>query len=243
MKPRFSIVIPARDEEHYLPACLDAIDRAATRFPGDAQVIVVINRCTDRTEEIARSRGALVVHDDSRCLSAIRNAGARAATGEILVTIDADSTMSPGLLRDVDRLLRTGKYVGGGTRFSFDRRSILLSIMLALVVPLLVLFRVASGCFWCFREDFERICCFDDNRIAFEDVDFALRLKRHGKRQGKRFKVLLRSSIRTSARKFDVLGDTFFLRHPRLLLELFRGVSRETANRLWYDFPRKRDED
>lgn len=230
MAPRFSVVIPARDEEHYLPLCLDAIDRAAEPFPEQVEVVVVVNRCTDSTEEIARSRNAVVVRDESKCLSQIRNAGARAATGEILVTIDADSAMSPGLLVDVDHLLGTQKYIGGGTLFTFDRFSLGLWLLLLFIMPLLLILRIAAGCFWCWRRDFLELGGFDEDLYCWEDVDFATRLKRFGKERGKRFKVLVRSRIRTSARKFGLLrGD------PKLLGPLLRGPDRDAADRLWYE--------
>ena len=95
---KFSIIIPARDEEKYIGKCLESIGEASKSYPNQVEVIVVINRCTDRTEEIARAHNAIIVRNDSKCLSKIRNAGARAARGEILITIDADSTMSPNML-------------------------------------------------------------------------------------------------------------------------------------------------
>jgi len=234
MGPKFSIVIPARDEESYLPLCLDAIDRAAEPFPDQVEVVVVINRCTDRSEEIARSRGAVIVHDESKCLSKIRNAGVRAATGEILITIDADSAMAPEMLTDVDRQLGTGKVIGGGTLFTFDRPSFGLLLLLAVVMPLLLLFRIAAGCFWCLRSDFLELGGFDESLFCWEDVDFAVRLKRHGKKKGKRFKILVRSRIRTSARKFSLLKSA-----PRLVIPLLRGVDEEAADKLWYETPRE----
>ena len=106
--PRFSILIPARNEEKCLPGCLESIKAAAGPFPDQVEVIVAINRCTDRTEEIAVAHGAKVVHDDSRNLAKIRNAAARTATGEVIVTIDADSRMSANMLSEIDRFLRTG---------------------------------------------------------------------------------------------------------------------------------------
>jgi glycosyltransferase involved in cell wall biosynthesis len=56
--PRFSILIPARNEEDFLPQCLDAIKVAATPFPDQVEIVVALNRCTDRTEEIALKQGA-----------------------------------------------------------------------------------------------------------------------------------------------------------------------------------------
>ena len=51
---RFSILIPARNEETFLPGCLASIKVAAEPFPDQVEVIVAVNRCTDRTEDIRR---------------------------------------------------------------------------------------------------------------------------------------------------------------------------------------------
>ena len=59
----------------------------------------------------------MVVTDGHRNLAATRNAGVAACTGEIVVTIDADTVMHPDALAEVDRLSGTGKYVGGGCRW------------------------------------------------------------------------------------------------------------------------------
>jgi glycosyltransferase involved in cell wall biosynthesis len=85
--PRFSILIPARNEENYLPKCLDSIKMAATPFPDQVEIIVALNRCTDHTEEIAQHYGATVVYEESRNLAKIRNTAAKVATGEIIVTL------------------------------------------------------------------------------------------------------------------------------------------------------------
>ena len=106
--PRFSILIPARNEEKYLPGCLESIRTAAAALPAAVEIVVALNRCTDRTEEIALAAGAKIVRDDSRCMARIRNAAARAARGEVIVTIDADSRMSGNMLLEIDRLMRTG---------------------------------------------------------------------------------------------------------------------------------------
>lgn len=51
----FSVIVPAHNEELLLPRGLRAIDAAAGHVEGDVQVIVVANRCTDATVDIARS--------------------------------------------------------------------------------------------------------------------------------------------------------------------------------------------
>lgn len=85
---------------------------------------VVANRCSDGTESIAEAAGAVVVRDEHRNIAATRNAGVAASSGEIVVTIDADTVMHPDALAEVDRLGRFGRFVGGGCNFVLERRSI-----------------------------------------------------------------------------------------------------------------------
>lgn len=76
---KFSIIIPARDEELYIGKCLGSIEAAGEPYVGEVQVIVVINRCTDNTEQIAREFGAKIVYNNNRNLSIIRNSEAQPA--------------------------------------------------------------------------------------------------------------------------------------------------------------------
>ena len=77
---------------------MESIQVAATPYQGRVEVIVVLNRCSDKTEEIAHGFGARTIWEDARNLAKIRNAGARSAVGRVLVTIDADSTVTPNML-------------------------------------------------------------------------------------------------------------------------------------------------
>ncbi|MFM8215177.1 MAG: glycosyltransferase, partial [Pirellula sp.] len=91
---KLSVVTPAHNEERHLAACVSSVIESARHAAIDFEHIIVLNRCNDRTEEIAVSLGCRIVREDARNLSRIRNAGVSAATGEIIVTIDADSVMS-----------------------------------------------------------------------------------------------------------------------------------------------------
>ena len=114
---KFSIVIPAHNEERFIGACLESVVCAAEQMKPDAvEIIVVANRCTDKTIELAEQLGACVLTNDEKCISAIRNTGVRAAHGEIIVTLDADSVMTENALPEVRRMLESGKFIGGGTR-------------------------------------------------------------------------------------------------------------------------------
>ncbi len=235
---RFSILVPARNEEAFLPACLESIRAAATHCPDEVEVIVALNRCTDRTEEIAQTLGAVLVRDDSRNLARIRNVAARAAQGEIIVTIDADSRMSDNMLTEVDRLLTTGKYVGGGVSVWPQRWSLGIAASAVMLSVVMLWHRVSGGMFWCLRKDFEAMGGFDERWVSAEDMDFAKRLKAYGRQQGKRFKTILRAHIVTSCRKFDQFGDWYLIRHPGFVWRIFRGTSRRDADAFYYDVKR-----
>ena len=123
MKTHISVVIPAHNEEKYIKRCIDSIHKADGVFPGNTEIIVVCNRCTDKTESIARANGAIVLLNDDRCIARVRNTGINAAKGKIIVTIDADNRMTKGTLREIYALLRSGKYIGGGSPIRFERYS------------------------------------------------------------------------------------------------------------------------
>ncbi len=87
--PTFSVVIPTKDEEKYLPKLL-VILRTQTLQPKE---IIVADACsTDATRDIALNLGARVV--DGGLPSVGRNAGAAVASGELLLFLDADVDLS-----------------------------------------------------------------------------------------------------------------------------------------------------
>ncbi len=99
---KFTIIVPAFNEEARLGPTLDSIRAASellrARRGEDSYVIVVDNNSTDGTSAVARSKGATVVHEPVQSISRARNTGARHATGNVLVFIDAD-VMVPRTLR------------------------------------------------------------------------------------------------------------------------------------------------
>lgn len=89
---RLSVVIPAHNEETYLPSALEALARQT--FPPD-EVIVVDNASTDRTAQVAEAFGARVVHCGRKGVAFARQAGLLAARGEWVAMTDADSLPTP----------------------------------------------------------------------------------------------------------------------------------------------------
>jgi glycosyltransferase involved in cell wall biosynthesis len=91
IRNRVSIVIPAYNEERYLPACLDAI-AAQTIKP--YEVIVVDNNSSDNTVKIAHAYPFVrVVSETRQGIVFARNAGFNAVTGDIIGRIDADTRL------------------------------------------------------------------------------------------------------------------------------------------------------
>ena len=70
-----SVVIPAFNEELYLPKTLSKLQDAISMCRCSLELVVVDNQSTDRTAEVARSFGATVVHEPVHNIARVRNAG------------------------------------------------------------------------------------------------------------------------------------------------------------------------
>lgn len=98
-----SVIIPCLNEEHGLVATMDRIPDCVD------EVVVVDNGSTDRTAEVAKSLGAVVVSEPKRGYSGAHLTGYRNATKEIIITADGDGTYPlTAIPHIVDRLIETG---------------------------------------------------------------------------------------------------------------------------------------
>lgn len=99
MPPRtsLSVIIPACQAEASLARTLSALARSST---SPAETIVVDDGSTDRTVTVATEAGATVVRTQNgpRGPAAARNLGARRASGDVLVFLDADVAVHPDSL-------------------------------------------------------------------------------------------------------------------------------------------------
>src|SRR5262245_57886640 len=114
-----SFIIPAHNEEEFIGRTLTAIHTAARAVDEPYEVIVANDGSTDRTGEIAQANGARVVNVNYRQISATRNAGARAASGDRFIFVDADTMVTERVVRAAVNSLRRG-LVGGGCTVRFD---------------------------------------------------------------------------------------------------------------------------
>ncbi|MGJ8695954.1 MAG: glycosyltransferase [Verrucomicrobiaceae bacterium] len=230
-----SVIIPAHNEENFLPEGLAAIDRAKKQSPHPVEVVVVLNRCSDRTEEIARTYGATIAHEDAKNLALIRNAGVAASSGDIIITVDADSRLHPRTFLDVSAKLASGNYVGGGAVVVLDRLSsgIILTGLIAILY--LAKYRVSVGTFWTTRAAFDAVGGFNPDFVTIEDVDFAVRLKKLGQHRDQKFGTLVRAPLTTSCRKFDTFGDWHLVRDQSFIARAFTGTDKAAGDEYWYN--------
>ncbi|MEO8346507.1 MAG: glycosyltransferase [Betaproteobacteria bacterium] len=237
MLPRFSVVIPAYNEEQLLGRLLDSLDVARAAYGGVEKVEVVVadNISTDRTVEIATARGCCVVSQEKRVIAAVRNAGARVAHGEILAFIDADSQVHPRTFAEIDRLLATGRVVGGATGVTLERRSLGIVLCYLMMMPVVWTTGMDTGVVFCRRCDFEEIGGYDESRLVAEDIAFLLALKRLGKTRGQNLGRAGRAKVIVSTRKFDEFGDWHYLSMAAEgVRHLMRRQPTEFTDRYWY---------
>ena len=212
--PRLSLVIPAYNEERFLPRLLDSVDAAASRYAHGAaaiEVIVADNASTDRTAELARQRGCRVVPVAKRCIAAARNAGGHAARGEIVGFVDADMRIHPETFDAIEKALLSDRVVGGATGCTLERWSVGLAVTFAMFLPMVWLTRFDTGVVFCRRSDFLATGGYNESLRLAEDVAFLYALRGVGRRQGKRLTRLKNVKAVASTRKFDDHGDWHYL--------------------------------
>jgi glycosyltransferase involved in cell wall biosynthesis len=237
---KFSIVIPAYNEEHYLPRLLDSIEVARANYSGGRQeieVIVADNDSSDRTAEIASAHGARVVRLQKRRIAATRNGGGHAAQGEIVCFIDGDSAVHPQTFDAIEAAIAGGRYVGGSTGLTLERKSFGLLVTYILAAPMIWLSGMDSGVVFCRRQDFEAVGGYDETRLYAEDLLFLMALRRLGKARGQRLTRLPQVRALGCTRKFDQFGDWhYFGMLGKAIKSLITGNwhDEKLADRYWY---------
>ena len=239
---RFSLIIPAYNEQGYLPSLLDSVEIASTNYKDGSssiEVIVSDNCSTDKTAEIARTRGCRVVHEEKRIIAAVRNAGAAVANGEILAFVDADSQIHPNTFNVIDHAIASGKVVAGATGVTLDRMSPGISLTYyAGMLPMILITGMDTGVVFCRRIDFKEIGGYNEQKLFAEDVDFLVRLKLLGRTRKQKLTRLTSARAIASTRKFDKHGDWHYF--PLLIRGLYvmffpSKSFNEFAKKYWYD--------
>jgi glycosyltransferase involved in cell wall biosynthesis len=239
MVSTISLIIPAHNESALLPRLLDTVDLARERFePGSAEVEVIVadNASTDKTANIAISRGCKVACVEKRSIAAARNGGAAVAKSDILCFVDADMRIAPETFNVILATLNRSDIVAGSTGGRPERWSLGIALTYAAIMPMLMLFRIDTGVVFCRREDFDPVGGYDESRPIGEDVTFLMALRGLGKTRRQRLIRITDVKTIVSMRKFDQHGDWHFLRMmPTAMCAVIRpSLGTKIANRFWY---------
>ena len=191
-----SFIVPAHNEERLLGRTLVAIHDAAAGIGQPYEVIVVDDASEDLTSAVAAQHGARIERVEYRQISRTRNAGARIASGDPLIFVDADTVISSRVLHGTLEAIQRGA-VGGGARLTVDGWIPLYGRMLLTITG--VVMRTAdliAGCyFFCTRAAFDAAGGFDESVYAAEELVLSRRLARIG------WIAILDAPVVTSGRK------------------------------------------
>ena len=185
---RVSFVVPVRDRAELLDRSLAAIHSAARSCEREIEyeIVVVDDRSRDTSRAIALAAGARVVDAHGEPLGALRNLGAKVASGEILAFVDADVVLEGYWLNvalDVfedDRAAAAGAPCRAPVDATWVQRTY--DLMRHRVPRRRAVRWVPSGALAIRREAFAAVGGFDSTLSSCEDVDLCRRLRAAGRR-------------------------------------------------------------
>ncbi len=221
---KMSVIIPALDEA----ACIERTLRAVAAQPGPHEVIVADGGSRDQTRARAAAFACVVTSAPGRARQ--MNRGARAASGDVLLFLHADTLPPPDAFAAISAVLADPTVEAGVFRLAFDRQTPLLRFY-----GFCTRFRLPRLCFgdralFVRRAVFETLGGFPELPI-FEDLEMVRLLYRRG---GFRF---LPQAVTTSARRFERYGTLRQqLRNGYLWLRYVLGADpHEVAHHYRYD--------
>lgn len=191
-----SFIVPAHNEAQLIAATVRTIRAAADGVGEPYELLVVDDSSTDRTGETAIAEGARVERVQYRQISRTRNAGARVASGDRFIFVDADTLISDRVLRAALDALDSGAVGGGATLRVDDYLPLYLRGVFALTAFVMRRRSWAAGCYlFCTRAAFESAGGFDETLFASEEIALSNALQRVGR------VVILDEEVVTSGRK------------------------------------------
>jgi glycosyltransferase involved in cell wall biosynthesis len=233
-----SFIIPAHNEQAGIGRTLQAIHDSARVVGQPYEIMVVDDACTDATAEVARQHNATVVPVNHRQIAATRNSGGRAAHGDRMFFVDADTTINPRALAEALRYMDKGAAGGGGPPLFDGIVPFYVQIIAYFGLIAAKLLGFTGGAFmFCTRAAFEATGGFDERLFWAEEVVFILALKRQG-----RF-IALWTPVLTSPRRLRTMsGAQLLALIVRMFFSPFKAFTRRASvEKIWYDSNRTND--
>ena len=189
-----SVIIPALNEAESIVHTIDSVRQQDQ----EVEIIVVDGGSVDGTPEIARSHATVISSPRGRAIQ--MNAGARHASGDVLLFLHSDSVLAPGALAQLQKTLEnppgTGRIVGGTFTSIFDVDNFWLRFYAFCSTIDWLCFRYGDQGIFVRRSIFEAMGGYAEIPLM-EDIDLMRRLPKYGRR------FLIRHyPVTTSARRF-----------------------------------------
>ena len=192
-----SVIIPTLNEETALPETLASLFRQSA----GEEIIIVDGGSTDATEKICEQYPGISFINSEKGRAAQLNAGARSASGDILLFLHADTLLPDEALSTIIQVIDQGKQEAGGFRHSFGCEDWRLRFISFLDNRRCLKTKIIYGdqAMFIKRNLFERLNGFPDVKIM-EDIYFCEKLVQHTT------PVILDSYVKTDPRKFIKMG-------------------------------------
>jgi glycosyltransferase involved in cell wall biosynthesis len=226
-----SFIVPAHNEELCLPRTLGAINDTARVVGQPYELLVVDDASTDSTAEIARKHQATVIRVNHRHIAATRNSGAKAARGERLFFVDADTLITPRAVTSALRSLDKGA-VGGGALTKFEGSVPLYAKLLMGWLGFFIrLAGISGGAFmFCTRKAFNSVGGFNEKLYGAEDAAISSAFKREGPF------VVISERLFTSGRRMRAMSGLRTLAVLIRIAFLPSDLTRRSAvEKIWYN--------
>jgi glycosyltransferase involved in cell wall biosynthesis len=238
--PQVSVLVPAYNEERFLPATLESVRHSFRETSFAAYEIVVCdNNSTDGTAAVAAAHGARVVFEPHNQIARARNTAARAARGDWLLFLDADTLMNTALLDRTLRAFQSGRVGAGGAVVALDGPCVTWAArcVVHLWKLLSVAGRLAAGSYlYCRRDAWEQTGGFDEDVYVTEELWFSRKLKRWCRQRGLKFHIITDAMVITSARKLEWYTPEQLMRQM-IQLSLPWAMKDRRRCAVWYERP------
>ncbi|MEM2878086.1 MAG: glycosyltransferase [Candidatus Hadarchaeales archaeon] len=199
--PRISVIIPTLNEEKIIESTL----RNVKNVLPESELIVADGKSKDRTVEIAKKYAKVCVGKGK--VGAARNRGAREASGDILIFLDADTKINRFFVEEALRVMADPSVVGAGglimpegvglfTEMMFYFFNLLIQVSFLIGKP-----NLAGTCVAYKRKPFFEISGFNEDMVASEDFDLCKRISKKG-----RVVFMRKVVVKTSRRRLKKLG-------------------------------------
>ena len=235
---KLSIIIPAFNEEKCLPDTLKKVYEALAKARCNLEVIVVDNRSIDKTGEIAKNSGAIVVFETEHNIGKVRNTGAKTASGDLLIFVDADTQVPQKLFQKIIETMADEKCFGGAVAVEYENfeRKWMKFYLLGWHFWSAFLNMKQGATQFCRKTAFMEIGGYDESVYMGEDVEFYWRLSKLAEQNGGYLHFIENPKVVTSSRRFDKMNVWKILLFTNPLFFLFT-TKKKSFWRDWYDKP------